>query len=92
MQTGSTESADNILFGSSKQRRWSVAESYPADPNDENTARKIYLRRQSMKDFVMNRKESNCIDGSSLEHLVESHRKAAETCKLCREDLGKESS
>ena len=90
MQTGSTESADEILFGTGKQRRWSVVEPSEIGPKNENPARKIYLRRQSMKDFVLNRKESNCIDGSSLEHLVESHRKAAETCKLCKEDLEKD--
>ena len=87
MHTGSTESADEILFGTGKQRRWSVVESNEPGTDDDNPARRIFLRRQSMKEFVMNRKESNCIDGSSLEHLVESHRRAAESCKLCKEDL-----
>ena len=65
-------------------------DSNESGPDDENPAQKIFLRRQSMKEFVLNRKESNCIDGSSLEHLVESHRRAAETCKLCIEDLSEE--
>ena len=90
MQTGSTEAADDILFGTGKQRRWSTVDYNDSGPDDESPAQKIFLRRQSMKEFVLNRKESNCIDGSSLEHLVESHRRAAETCKLCKEDLGRE--
>eukprot|EP00795_Rhopilema_esculentum_P006316 gene6316-11743_t len=90
LQTGSTEAADDLLFGSGLQRRWSIVqEPFHDDTVKEDSTPKIYLRRQSMKDFVMNRKESNCIDGCSLEHLVETHRKGAESCILCQEDLTK---
>jgi len=87
VQTGSTESVNDILFGTGQQGLSSTAESNHAGANDESPYRRTIIRKQSMKEFAMNRKESNCIDGSSLEHLVKSHRRAAETCKLCKEDL-----
>ena len=75
------------------QRRWSVA-TEPVQEGllgKERAQQKANLRRQSISDFLANRKESNSINGCSLEHLVETHRRTADTCKLCQEDANKES-
>ena len=91
LQTGCPNSADEVLFRA--QRRWSVA----AEPiqegllGKERAHQKANLKRQSISDFLANVKESDSINGCSLEHLVEAHRRTANTCKLCQEDANKES-
>eukprot|EP00794_Sanderia_malayensis_P010246 gene10246-11299_t len=75
-QTGSQEVVDKALFGSSSS----------SNDNLLSSEYNVFARRASVRDFMTLKKQSTSIDGSTLEHLVDSHSKSSDKCKLCQED------